>query len=396
MLNRVQWPGTWAAAGACWLVVWIAFFLWAWHTPPANWPKALPALDPSKEFVGSFAEGQIRRDLALWLGLLMSLNAAGIALLQFRNHLWHPELRQRACSFAAASAVFFVLSYCEVNAPERYWYEISTMMTKPASVPVYGQRLLFVWPAMLLKHLAPRLAYSQAFVAFQLVALALAIYLIGQWSEIFIRRQLKFLGQFMLGAMLAPTFGYLNGHDFGVVASYTLCFLLLYKRQYWLYGIAFCIGILNHQNILLLIPTAFAIMWGRDKRRATLWTAALTTVAYLSIRYVLNQTVPIPQTHEIKVWHNIRWMAELAGPMLTAQLAMVSWVAFAAIAWTEADAFLKRASILLPMQYGVYFLFGQLDELRLFNGVVPIIIGFCLCHIRWVARQSTLQSSKEL
>jgi hypothetical protein len=383
MLERIRWPHAWAAAAALWVIVWLGFFLWARHNPSVNWLRELPAFDRGEEFAGPSAEGQITKDLAVCLALLMALNTAGFFLLQFRSRLRRLKLGQRTQSFVAATPIFFALAYCEIfNNPQHLWYDIPTMMSRPASVPIFGQRLLFVWPAMLLKHLVPKLTYFQAFVALQLVALALAIYLIGEWSEIFIGRPLSFLGQLMLGVMLLPTFGYINGHDFGVVASYTLCFLLLYKRRYWFYGMVFCIGMLNHQNILLLIPTAFNIMWRREKRQCVAWVAALTIVAYFSIRYLLNYAIPIPQTHDYKIWFNIHALGEASQNLAFGQLVLISWCTVAAMAWSKADAFLKRASILLPLQYGVYFLYGQLDEVRLFNGLLPVIIGMCLCYVR--------------
>jgi len=65
------------------------------------------------------------------------------------------------------------------------------------------------------------------------------------------------------------------------------------------------------------------------------------------------------------------------GLMLT-----VPWYAGAAALFSFADPFLKRAAILLPMQLGIYALYGQLNEARLFNGFLPILIGIYLCFIR--------------
>src|ERR1017187_5544389 len=119
---------------------------------------------------------------------------------------------------------------------------------------------------MLLKHLVPRVTYIQAFLAVQAVAIALSIYVVGEWSALFIGREMKFLGQLLLGVFLFPTFRYYNGHDFGVVIFYTAGLLFLYKKQYWMFGLAVCVGMLNHQNILLLMPPAIAILWGRETR----------------------------------------------------------------------------------------------------------------------------------
>jgi hypothetical protein len=65
------------------------------------------------------------------------------------------------------------------------------------------------------------------------------------------------------------------------------------------------------------------------------------------------------------------------GAMLT-----IPWYVGAALAFKSADPFLKRASILLPMQLGIYSIYGQLNEARLFNGFLPILIGIYLCYVR--------------
>jgi len=65
------------------------------------------------------------------------------------------------------------------------------------------------------------------------------------------------------------------------------------------------------------------------------------------------------------------------GVMLT-----VPWYAGAAIVFKFAHPFLKRASVLLPMQLAIYSVYGQLNEARLFHGFLPILIGIYLCFTR--------------
>jgi hypothetical protein len=257
------------------------------------------------------------------------------------------------------------------------------MMTHPENVPVFGQRLLMIWPAMLLKHLAPTLTYIQAFIAIQGLGVILAVYVIGEWSALFVGRELKFVGQVLLAAFLLPTVDFYVGHDIGVVFTYGFCFLFLHKRQYLLFLAAFSVGVLNHQNILLMIPTAVVILWPPMEEFKTIaWVAGVGAIAYFSIQFVLNQTIPIPITHEIKVWFNMRQVADLHRTMIFGAMLTIPWYLAAAFAFPSADPFLKRASILLPMQLGVYSIYGQLNEARLFNGFLPVLIGIYLCYIR--------------
>jgi hypothetical protein len=144
----------------------------------------------------------------------------------------------------------------------------------------------------------------------------------------------------------------------------------------------FTIGILNHQNILLLIPTAIVIMWPVEREKTIVWVGAAATAAYFFVRFLLNRAFPVPSTYEIKVWFNMRQIAEMHRTFLFGMMLLIPWYAGAALAFKNADPFLKRASVLLPMQLAIYSVFGQLNEARLFNGFLPILIGIYLCYIR--------------
>lgn len=235
---------------------------------------------------------------------------------------------------------------------------------------------------MALKYAAPRLTYIQAFIVVQGVAIVLSIYAIGEWSALFIGQGLKFLGQIFLTLLLLPTMLSYQAHDIGVVFTYTFCYLFLFRRQYWLFVAAFFVAILNHQNVLLLVPVAAAVMYGKERNSAIARTVVVSLAVYFLTQYALNTMVPIPQTHEQKVWWNLREFAELPRMMIFGIMLTVPWYAGGAIAFRFADPFLKRASILLPMQLGIYFLYGQLNEARLFHGFLPILIGIYLCFVR--------------
>ena len=173
----------------------------------------------------------------------------------------------------------------------------------------------------------------------------LAVYVIGEWSALFVGgRELKFLGQILLAAFLLPTADFFTGHDIGVVFTYGFCFLFLRKREYWLFLLAFGIGMLNHQNILLLIPTAIAVMWPPVEEWKTIaWVGGVATIAYFLIQFILNQTIPIPYTHEIKVWFNMRQIAELHRTMIFGAMLTIPWYLAGALAFKSADPFLEAS-----------------------------------------------------
>ena len=75
----------------------------------------------------------------------------------------------------------------------------------------------------------------------------------------------------------------------------------------------------------------------------------------------------------------------------------VPWFAGAAAAFGKADPFLRRVSILLPMEIGTFFFLGRLNEARLFHGFLPILIGIYLCYFRayFPAVSAALESAEE-
>jgi hypothetical protein len=316
--------------------------------------------------------------------LLLTAILAGLALLfRYWDSLQKPDVIVRLFSLAVAVACCSVLFQNMLGRMQQEpWYNVQTMMTNPASVPVFGQRLLLIWPAMLLKHVIPRLTFIQSFIVIQGVAIVLAIYTIGEWSALFVGHSLKFLGQILLTLLLLPTMLAYQAHDIGVVLTYTFCYIFLYRRSYWLFILAFFIAILNHQNVLLLVPVAGFVMWRKEPNSTIVRVLAICLVVFFLTRYVLNQTIPIPQSHEQKIWWNMRQLAELPRMMIFGVMLTVPWYAGAAIVFKFADPFLKRASVLLPMQLAIYSVYGQLNEARLFHGFLPILIGIYLCFTR--------------
>jgi hypothetical protein len=390
-LRRVFFHILWAA-GALMLGLWIVFLLWGRHLPDSTWAKILPGFDLAEQAFGATPAGGVPK-IVFRILLLLTAILAGFALLyRSWDRLQKPEVMVRLFSLAVAVACCSVLfQNMLARTQQEPWYNVQTMMTNPASVPVFGQRLLLIWPSMLLKHFLPRLTYIQAFIVIQGAAVVLAIYTIGEWSALFVGHNLKFLGQILLTLLLLPTMLAYQAHDIGVVFTYTFCYIFLYRRSYWLFIFAFFIAILNHQNVLLLVPAAGFVMWEKEPNSTIVRVLAICLAVFFLTRYVLNQTVPIPQSHEQKIWWNMRQIAELPRMMVFGVMLTVPWYAGAAIVFKFADPFLKKASVLLPMQLAIYSVYGQLNEARLFHGFLPILIGIYLCFTRDKLLQPAIQ-----
>ncbi len=366
------------------LLVWGAFLVWGVRLTDAGWARIIPGFEQAEGVLGPTPPGRIRVIVGLMLLLVTVLLALAAIAWRFQDKLEQPEIRTRLMGAAVATAVVCVLfdNLAERNF-EPTWYRISDMMTHPETVKFFGHRLLMIWPAMLLKHFVPKLSYIQSFIVIQALGIVVAVYAIGEWSALFVGRELKFLGQILLAVLFVPTAAFYSGHDIAVVFTYAFCFLFLYKRQYVPFLIVFCIGIFNHENVVFLIPTAIAVMWRVEEIKTIAWVAAAAAIAYYAAQYVLNQYIPpFPATREFRVWWNVRLAAEGYRTMVFAAMLMAPWYLGAAVAFKRADPFLKRASILAPIQFVLSFLLGQLNEPRLFDDCLPILIGIYLCYIR--------------
>ena len=366
--------------------LWLAFLLWGRNLPASRWAALFPDFNQTEASAGSSSANHILVVVGIWLTLLTFMPVALWLLYRFRGQ-WSsqrvPSLLFSAAACLGAVYLLFLNQYsCAVEAG---WYNLSAIMTDPASVPIWGHRILLVLPAMWIKALRPGISYYSAFYVVQIATMLVAMYLIGVWSATFVGKERSFLGQILLVLLMAPTFHYWNFPDIGVVLFHTLCFFFLYRRNYGFFVASFCLGTLNHENIVLLIPVAAAIMWGRERVSLIVKVTVTALVGYIAIRLALGMLLPTQQVFGWRVWANMRSVAELQKGLLMGQLTVLPWFICAAAVLRYADPFLQRAALLLPLQYGVFFLFGQLNEARLFNGFLPILIGILLCYVRFLS-----------
>lgn len=366
------------------VLLWVAFLGWGRTLPVDTWAQIIHGFERGETILGPSPAGHVPRVVAVWL-VLLTLVSAALLFPAFVRKLAAPvwDVPTRTVSFLSWAAVSWItFESMLTRGYHGETYNVQDMMTNPGAVPIFGQRRLLVWPAMLLKDWIPSLSYIQAFLAAQFVAVMIATYLMGVWSAEFIGKDRKFVGQFLMALFLIPTFGPFVAHDMGILIFYTLCLLFLYRKQYALFIPTFAIGILNHQNILVLIPVCVAVMWGQETWKKILWVAGGTWAIYIGMLFLLDTVMPIPLTRESGFWWNMRMLVELRRPFIMGQLTVLPWFLFTALILRYADSFLKRASILLLMEVGSYSVYGQLNEARIFDGFIPVMVGIFLCFFR--------------
>jgi hypothetical protein len=85
-----------------------------------------------------------------------------------------------------------------------------------------------------------------------------------------------------------------------------------------------------------------------------------------------------------------RQIAELPRMIIFGVMLTIPWYAGAAAVFKFADPFLKRVSVLLPMQLAIYSVYGQRNGARPFHGLLPILTGIYLCFTRKVLLQPAI------
>jgi hypothetical protein len=365
----------WAVCGA------LLLFAIAWRgaIPGESWLLALAQYDKRiQEHVWSIGvtdlRSAIRLELAAWSVVAALMAGWWLAPEGFRAH-WRPRIFQWSMTAGCSCALFILL----VRAgSEEVWYPIGALMTNPAAEPIFGHRLLLVWLADGLKALHPSLKYIHAYYLSQIPIVILAVWIMGRWSALYIGTELRWIGQVLAVIMLAVTFDYLTFYDVGIVFFCTLCLFLLRKRFYAAFVAALVVGVLNHEIVMLLVAVAFLETHQKPKLCVSVCGAAL--VGIFGVRAGLQYAIPFHRHFDLRVWSNLYF--PLFRPLLIAGSlgSLLFWWVAAALCWRAGDVFLKRAAVLFPLLLALTYAFGQFQEPRQFEALIPVVIGFILSH----------------
>jgi hypothetical protein len=318
----------------------------------------------------------VRLQVVVW-----SLIAAVVPWLFLFSSEIRSTLRERLFQLSmfagCTTALWMYLWHCGWEAD---WYPIETLMKNPGAVPIFGRRLLWVWVADLCHTILPALSYKGCYFVSQTLAIALTVIMIGRWSALFIKPSLRWIGQVLLVVLLSSTFNYFTFYDISIVFFYALCLFLLYRRRYVWFAVAVGIATLNHENAMLLVMVA-----GLETFRENLRVCAGVTLGSLALhvaaRLLMAHLYPSALV-DLRFWTNL--VVPLVHPkmLIASSTALVFWWVCAAAAWPNAEPFLRRISILLPLVIAVTITFGKFIEARQFVAVIPVVIAFLLSYAR--------------
>jgi hypothetical protein len=286
------------------------------------------------------------------------------------------------CTLACTCALSLYIFRITTDGP---WAPVDVLMSNPSALPIFGHRLLFVWLAKAFHAAVPMLSPLRCFYASQVVAALLTIYAVGRWSTQHVGEALSSLGQVLAVILISTCLGYRNFYDIGIVFFFSCGLLALYRRKYVWFVVVVAVGTLNHENALLLVPTAAFLLYDAEPRRVWVPLVAASLTGHLLARAALQWLIPF-QTHvDWGIWSNMTKPFLLSRDMAYSLLALGGWYALGLMSLPACDKRLRRLLLLFPMLFGVTFLFGQFHEPRQFNAFIPVLIAVLLSALRRMA-----------
>jgi hypothetical protein len=371
-----------AAAGACFL---IAFLLMLWHGPLPfeGLVRKLAQIDQWTDGVRLASQpGMIRKYYKLSLVVAFSLAgfSAVLVLAWSRlNGLAQEMVRRATWTLASACALCLYVFKMTTPLPAA---PVEVLMSNPAALPIFGHRLLFVWLAKAFQSAVPRLSPWHCYYASQVVASFFAIYAVGRWSALHVGESLSSLGKVLAVILISTCLGYRNFYDIGIVFFFSCGLLALYRRKYAWFVVIVTVGTLNHENILLLIPTAAFLLYDAEPRRIWLSLVAASLAGHLLARAALEWLIPFQKHFDWRILSNMTKPFLLPVDMVTSLAALGGWYVLGIMSLPACDKRLRRLVILFPMLFGVTFLFGQFHEPRQFDAFIPVLIAVLLCNVK--------------
>jgi hypothetical protein len=303
--------------------------------------------------------------LALFAGALY-ISRIHLRQLNVADHFFSVSVTA-ACS----ASLFLVLATSGHELPS---CPIETLMTNPGSLSVYGQRLLVVWFADILKVLRPSLSYRACYLVTQMVAAWATTYMIGKWSAMFFGTQLKYAAQVLCVLMLIPTISYYTFYDIPLVFFFTCCLLLLYKKQYLYFVLVLAIGTLNHENTLLLVGVAFWVLYRVAPLRIWVGVPAAALAAWITTRMLLQYLVPMQSHFDLRIWNNLIDIARPSRDIAYSAATLAFWWFCAGTGFWRSAPFIRRAAILFPGLVLATFIAGKFREARQYDAFIPLAI----------------------
>jgi len=371
------------AAGGAGLLIALLLLLWPGPLPFEGLVQRIGRMDAWAEGVGLASQPALLRKyyrLSLAVGFSLAGVTALLALAWSRlNGLAKAMVWRATCTLACTCALSLYILKMTTEGP---WSPVDALMLNPAAFPIFGHRLLFVWLAKAIQAAVPALSPLRSFYASQVVAVLLAIYAVGRWSALHVGESLRWLGQVLAVVLISTCLDYRNFYDIGIVFFFSCGLLALYRRKYVWFVLVVTVGTLNHENALLLVPTAAFLLYDAERRRVWLPVVAASLAGHLLARAAMQWLIPFQTHFDWRIWSNMTKPFLLPRETAYSLLALGGWYALGLMSLPACDRRLRRLLLLFPLLFGVTFLFGQFHEPRQFNAFIPVLIAVLLSAFR--------------
>jgi hypothetical protein len=271
------------------------------------------------------------------------------------------------CTYGLIHVLYFI-------GAEGSWLTLRDALGFTAGPP-FNHRVLFVLIARGFRLLRPGLHDPAVYFLSQIIAGAAAMWLIQPWARRFVPGSVAVWSRPLLLVLLIPTFTYWTFYDIGIVFFFTAALLALTTGRWLLYLAVFALGILNHENMVLIVPIAIALRYRtwRIGVAGIAWVGAQLAL-YAAIRWGMFQILPATAAWQSgKLAYNLGLLHHPLSLMKT-----VVWLTgWGLVMWTARRRLPREiviASFLLPEILIVSIPVGQLNELRLFNPCLPVLV----------------------
>lgn len=257
---------------------------------------------------------------------------------------------------------------------EGSWLTLHDSLSFSAGPP-FNHRVFFVLIARGFQLVRPALHDPAAYFLSQILAAAAAMWLIEPWARRYLPAAMAAWSRPLLLVLLLPTFTYWTFYDIGIVFFFTAALFTLVTGRWWLYLLVFTAGIMNHENMVLIVPVALALRYRswRIGAGGIAW-AGLQILVYVAVRWSLFHALPAHAAWQSgKLAYNLDLLRHP-----TMLLKTVVWLTgWGLVMWTARHRLpreIQVASLLAPLILLVSIPFGQLNELRLFNPILPVLV----------------------
>jgi hypothetical protein len=265
---------------------------------------------------------------------------------------------------------------------KKYGYEGSWMPLDKIlafSEGPFQHRILFVLLASGIKALFPGFGAIKCFLLSQIPAILLAVAAVRRWAGLFVPEELAWIAPLLLAVLLVPTLGYYNFFDFGVVFFFAAGLRFLVEGRFGPYLATLAAGMLNHEVTILLVPIFMILNFQGRWPGLRYWIRVFWQgVICAGIRGLLIWLLPLREWPLNRILLNVRLLLH-PKELIPQYLPLAPWYLLAILGIRHAPAPLKRCLALFPMLLATSLVFGQLNEVRLFDPFAPVAVALILC-----------------